>query len=169
MCDTGDPVCNYNPGATILPAALTAVHGGYAIQPTGDRAWGQRVYDLLGPPTPKPSQPDNATLPNPQQAQNISAAGAYTGTWGNAVTRFPAVLNLTSIDPIAGTIDVPGVCSAAWTEAQRLSDFTRMVNANVTSGGGTCTDNQRALTISANQINGVDTVHGDTTVSFVHR
>ena len=61
---------------------------------------------------------------------------------------------------------MPGICSATWTESQRLSDNNRIVDAHVTSGTDRCLDNQWAMTINPGQINGVDTSHGDYTVSL---
>jgi hypothetical protein len=79
----------------------------------------------------------------------------WSGTWfaGN-ITR-QANLNLTSLDPISGIIDIPGLCTANWSESQRISDTQRVVNANVISGP--CTNNRWNVTIAGNSLVGSDT------------
>ena len=81
----------------------------------------------------------------------------------------PATLTLTNSDPIAGTVDLPGICAATWTESRRLSDTSRIVQAHVTSGGSRCQDNQWAVTINVGQIDGVDTSHSNYTVSLTRQ
>lgn len=109
-----------------------------------------------------------AAAPAPAPAA-VQQAGTFGGTIGGPLIRMPATLTLTSSNPITGTIDLPGICDATWTESRRTSDSSRIVQAHVTSSGGKCQDNQWAITIDANQINGVDTSHSNYTVSLTRQ
>lgn len=97
-----------------------------------------------------------------QSAENITpgalAAATWNGSWTGGGARTPASLTLSSTDPIRGSINVgDGFCTADWTEVQRNSDTSRLVNAHVTSGP--CTDNQWNVTITPSSIAASDTIH----------
>jgi hypothetical protein len=89
------------------------------------------------------------------------AASTWQGMWNSSHNWAPATLTLTSTDPIQGTIDVQGYCTADWTEVQRYSDSQRLVNAHVTSPDSPCVDNQWKITYTGNAINGTDSLGRD--------
>jgi surface antigen len=122
------------------------------------------IKDVASTPPPANPKPDPVAASGTTQP-----TGVYVGTIGGGANRVPATLTLTNSDPITGTIDLPGICTATWTESQRLSDFTRMVNAHVTSGTEKCRDNQWAVTINMGQINGVDSNRAGYTVSLTRQ
>jgi hypothetical protein len=78
----------------------------------------------------------------------------WSGTWYAGTHSNQANLNLTSLDPISGILDLPGLCSASWSESQRISDTQRVVNANVISGP--CTNNRWNVTITPTSLVGSD-------------
>jgi hypothetical protein len=83
-----------------------------------------------------------------------SGTTKWSGLWiANGVQR-PANLILTSSDPIQGSIEVVGLCTANWNELQRNSDTSRRVQATVTSGP--CTNNQWDVLIDPRSITGQD-------------
>ncbi|WP_197508204.1 hypothetical protein [Mycobacterium sp. E802] len=88
----------------------------------------------------------------PPSSSNIPLK--WKGTWTSAGTSLPATLNLTSVDPIQGSIEVVGLCAANWGEVQRNSDTSRRVHASVT--GGPCIDNEWDLLIDNRSITGQD-------------
>jgi hypothetical protein len=97
-----------------------------------------------------------------QSAENTTPAAVTASTWHGSWTggngRTPADLSLSSIDPIRGSINVgDGYCTADWTEVQRNSDTSRVVNAHVTSGP--CIDNTWNVTITSNSIAATDPAH----------
>ena len=155
--DNADPInrtrkVTVKAGTISWPTAFLHIHDVAQASPASET-----------PPAANPQPPSNS---NPSAAQ---PTGVYVGTMGGGIRRVPAALTLTNSDPITGTIDLSGVCIATWSESQRLSDYTRLVNAHVTSGGDRCQDNQWAITINAGQINGSDTSHSDYTVSLNHQ
>ncbi len=99
-----------------------------------------------------------------QSAQEQSSS--WSGSWSAGGQSIPATLTLDSTDPLAGTIDISGVCSAKWTEIQRTSDISRVVSAHVISGAD-CRDNQWNVTIQQNRITGTDSSHPDSSFSLL--
>lgn len=92
-------------------------------------------------------------------------AANWNGTWHSGGAGGPATVHLTSADPIIGTIDIPGACTANWTETQKISATNRVVRAHVTSGS--CADNTWNVTFQpTSSLTGVDTMRSDTTFSF---
>lgn len=106
------------------------------------------------------SDPKAARSWSCQTGNSLPAGPPQTMTWsgswypGNHTNQ--ANLNLTSLDPISGIIDLPGLCSAYWSESQRISATQRVVHASVI--GGPCTDNSWNVTIAGNTIIGADTL-----------
>jgi hypothetical protein len=90
----------------------------------------------------------------------------YSGTWSSGPISRPASLNLSSLDPISGVIDIPGLCTANWTEVQKLPNNNRLINADVTSGP--CTNNRWLVRVAGNSINGEDAAGRPGNVSFTH-
>jgi hypothetical protein len=89
----------------------------------------------------------------------------WTGTWHSGGAGGRATVHLVSADPIVGTIDIPGMCTADWKETQRISSTNRLVHAHVTSGP--CGDNTWNVTFQpTTSMTGVDNVHPGTTFSF---
>jgi hypothetical protein len=89
----------------------------------------------------------------------------WNGTWRSGGGGGAATVHLDSADPIVGNINIPGVCTASWSETQRISATNRLVHAHVTSGP--CVDNTWNVTFDPmTRLTGVDTQRADTTFSF---
>ena len=116
-------------------------------------------------PPPSATAPTNSTPDHQSTTSRTPATTMWSGSWSSRGVQYPATLWLTNTDPIAGIIDIPGICSASWIEAVRNSATSRLVDAHVTSGG--CFDNQWNLTVLIpTSIIGTDTTDPGTTVHF---
>jgi hypothetical protein len=89
--------------------------------------------------------------------------GGWTGNWKGRITGarldLLCTLRVTNDNPITGHIDVGTAsqgCSADWSEAQRISDTNRLVNATITTGKDRCVDNQWNVTLQGDLITGTD-------------
>jgi len=94
-------------------------------------------------------------------------AGTWSGSWSAGGQSVPATLTLDSLDPFTGTMDVDGMCTAKWTQSQRNSDNSLLVDAHVISGFTNCADNQWNVTIDQNRITGSDAAHPDSSFSIL--
>jgi hypothetical protein len=136
-------------------AACQWRYGANATATNSGNPWSWQCVDN---PSTQPGGNDNPTA---------LAAATWNGSWTGGNARTPASLTLNSTDPIRGTINVgDGFCTADWTEVQRNSDTSRLVNAHVTSGP--CTDNQWNVTITPNSITATDTIHPQGTFTATH-
>ena len=89
----------------------------------------------------------------------------WAGTWSSAGMQKPAAVTITSTNPLTGSIDIPGVCQATWSETARQSDTVRTVAAHVTSGP--CADNTWTVTMSLTHLDGVDAANPGTAFSLM--
>jgi Protein of unknown function (DUF2510) len=144
--------------ATIVPTVLALMLIGSII------FLGVQLAGTRQPPPP-PAAAQTGPSPHPQSPPSRpSVATMWSGTWSDSGVQYPARLWLLNADPISGVIDIPGMCSASWTEVERNSDTLRSVTAHVTSGP--CVDNQWNLTVLPNSLIGTDTRDPGTTVHF---
>ena len=92
--------------------------------------------------------------------------GGWFGRW-DADGADTAVLNVSSTRLVSANIDIPDhLCNATWTEIGRLGASV-LVDVEVTSGD--CSANQWVLTMTGDQIIGVDPLHPGTRVTFTRR
>lgn len=105
------------------------------------------------------------------QDPNAVATPAFTewlGTWSANGVTLPAYVVLLKTDPVYGMISVGGgQCVATWSEAGRVSDTERYVNADVTQGS--CVDNQWHVTMSGSRISGSDSSGANASFSVRRR
>lgn len=128
------------------------------------------ITDCTAANNPQFSEANPATAASPSSSAaspgpSSGFAANWAGTWQSDGAGGPATVHLVSVDPIVGSITVPGWCTADWQETQRISASSRLVHAHVTSGS--CGDNTWAVTIQPNtSLTGVDHQHPGTTFSF---
>jgi hypothetical protein len=93
--------------------------------------------------------------------------GGWFGRWDVADGAYGDVLNVSGTSPMSANIDIPDrPCNATWTEIGRLG---ASVLADVEVNSGDCSDNQWVLTMTGDQITGVDPLHPATRVTFTRR